>query len=198
MDQVTQQNAALVEQAAAVADSMQEQAGALAKSVSSFRLDGAGHDLLSTSSAATRAVVPAPTTMRSATGRPSNALPAQASSVANAGAQTPAAGEWEAFWRIGITVLSRINRQCFLVLGIAEPHKQVDLMHSGPSGRAMRLATWWDRPNRPCRGAREPVDKSCARHDQRRPGVTSAGARQAASQRPALPGGVNAVPTDSV
>jgi methyl-accepting chemotaxis protein-1 (serine sensor receptor) len=40
MDQVTQQNAALVEEAAAAAQSMQEQANKLAKEVSVFRLDG--------------------------------------------------------------------------------------------------------------------------------------------------------------
>ena len=40
MDTVTQQNAALVEQAAAAAGSMQEQAGNLAELVSRFRLGG--------------------------------------------------------------------------------------------------------------------------------------------------------------
>jgi methyl-accepting chemotaxis protein len=39
MDQVTQQNAALVEQAAAAAGSLQEQATTLAGVVSAFRLD---------------------------------------------------------------------------------------------------------------------------------------------------------------
>jgi hypothetical protein len=39
MDQVTQQNAALVEEAAAAAQSMQEQAGNLVEAVSVFRLD---------------------------------------------------------------------------------------------------------------------------------------------------------------
>ena len=39
MDQVTQQNAALVEEAAAAAQSMQEQAGSLVKSVGVFRID---------------------------------------------------------------------------------------------------------------------------------------------------------------
>jgi hypothetical protein len=39
MDQVTQQNAALVEEAAAAAASMQDQAGKLAEVVSVFRLD---------------------------------------------------------------------------------------------------------------------------------------------------------------
>jgi methyl-accepting chemotaxis protein len=38
MDEVTQQNAALVEQAAAAAESMQEQAGSLVQAVAAFRL----------------------------------------------------------------------------------------------------------------------------------------------------------------
>jgi methyl-accepting chemotaxis protein len=41
MDAVTQQNAALVEQAAAAAESMQDQAARLAQVVSTFRLDEA-------------------------------------------------------------------------------------------------------------------------------------------------------------
>ncbi|MBV7534287.1 MCP four helix bundle domain-containing protein [Duganella sp. sic0402] len=41
MDAVTQQNAALVEQAAAAAESMQQQAAALAQAVSVFKVDGA-------------------------------------------------------------------------------------------------------------------------------------------------------------
>ena len=40
MDQVTQQNAALVEEAAAAAQSLQEQAGSLVQAVSTFRLEG--------------------------------------------------------------------------------------------------------------------------------------------------------------
>ncbi|MBO9516423.1 MAG: methyl-accepting chemotaxis protein, partial [Variovorax sp.] len=41
MDQVTQQNAALVEEAAAAAASLQEQAGSLSGAVSVFTLDAA-------------------------------------------------------------------------------------------------------------------------------------------------------------
>jgi methyl-accepting chemotaxis protein-1 (serine sensor receptor) len=40
MDQVTQQNAALVEEAAAASSAMSEQAAALAETVRVFRLDG--------------------------------------------------------------------------------------------------------------------------------------------------------------
>ncbi|MDO9009439.1 MAG: hypothetical protein Q7U80_14570, partial [Thiobacillus sp.] len=43
MDDVTQQNAALVEQAAAAAESLEEQANALAQAVSVFKLDGSGY-----------------------------------------------------------------------------------------------------------------------------------------------------------
>ena len=42
MDQVTQQNAALVEEAAAAAESMQEQAKTLAQTVAVFKVDGGG------------------------------------------------------------------------------------------------------------------------------------------------------------
>ncbi|HEY0885816.1 MAG TPA: methyl-accepting chemotaxis protein, partial [Ramlibacter sp.] len=41
MDQVTQQNAALVEEASAAAQSMREQAGALVQAVSVFKVEGA-------------------------------------------------------------------------------------------------------------------------------------------------------------
>ena len=40
MDEVTQQNAALVEQAAAAAESLEEQAQVLAQAVGVFRVDG--------------------------------------------------------------------------------------------------------------------------------------------------------------
>ena len=55
MDQVTQQNAALVEQAAAAAESLEEQAQNLAQSVSIFRLDTTGGN---TQSAARRIAAP--------------------------------------------------------------------------------------------------------------------------------------------
>jgi len=48
MDEVTQQNAALVEQAAAAAESLEEEAQNLAKSVSVFKLDGAGGTAMQT------------------------------------------------------------------------------------------------------------------------------------------------------
>ncbi|VXB18894.1 methyl-accepting chemotaxis protein [Massilia sp. 9I] len=62
MDQVTQQNAALVEEAAAASESMQEEAARLAKVVSVFRLAGAGADAGATAPArsAKRVAVRAP------------------------------------------------------------------------------------------------------------------------------------------
>ncbi|MDQ7968282.1 MAG: methyl-accepting chemotaxis protein [Oxalicibacterium faecigallinarum] len=58
MDEMTQQNAALVEQAAAAAQSMQDQAGELSRSVSIFRLD-AQHQVMpaTTPSAPARSIV---------------------------------------------------------------------------------------------------------------------------------------------
>ena len=58
MDQVTQQNAALVEEAAAAASSMQDQAGKLAEVVSVFKLDRA-HSMAPTSAAPAPAARPA-------------------------------------------------------------------------------------------------------------------------------------------
>ncbi|MDD5336793.1 MAG: hypothetical protein PHS32_23915, partial [Rhodoferax sp.] len=48
MDQVTQQNAALVEEAAAAAASLQEQAGKLSQVISAFKLDDEPTPQLST------------------------------------------------------------------------------------------------------------------------------------------------------
>jgi methyl-accepting chemotaxis protein len=58
MDQVTQQNAALVEQAAAASGAMQEQAGQLLEAVSVFKLAGDGQ--LATRRAAAPSLRPAP------------------------------------------------------------------------------------------------------------------------------------------
>ena len=46
MDEVTQQNAALVEEAAAAAGSMQDQSADLTRAVSAFRLPGGGERVL--------------------------------------------------------------------------------------------------------------------------------------------------------
>jgi methyl-accepting chemotaxis protein len=85
MDQVTQQNAALVEEAAAATESMQEQSARLAQAVSVFRVDGIGapapvargtHGLAVSRKAATPAVQ-----------RPANAPALKA----------PAGDEWQEF-----------------------------------------------------------------------------------------------------
>jgi methyl-accepting chemotaxis protein len=91
MDQVTQQNAALVEEAAAAAASMQDQAAKLAEVVSVFRLDRA-HDL----------AVPTAAPIKAAPVRP--ALPRAAKPVAKVAAAKPvkrsepvSVGDWEEF-----------------------------------------------------------------------------------------------------
>ena len=97
MDEATQQNAALVEQAAAAAESLQEQAGKLAEAVSVFKLDGM------TSSA--RAELPVlrevakalPNTLNGLKAKPTKTAP---SSAARPKKRAVAGGhkeEWEAF-----------------------------------------------------------------------------------------------------
>ena len=93
MDQVTQQNAALVEEAAAAAESLLDQAGHLSQVVGVFQMD-------STQTAATSA--PAGTALR-ATPRSQLATPARAmlpaSKPARTATATAAAGvdDWEQF-----------------------------------------------------------------------------------------------------
>ncbi|MCS0808729.1 methyl-accepting chemotaxis protein [Massilia agilis] len=70
MDQVTQQNASLVEEAAAASEAMQEQAGSLARSVSVFRLNQAA------------AVTPRPAATRTRIAPPVSAQPAKRIAVA--------------------------------------------------------------------------------------------------------------------
>jgi methyl-accepting chemotaxis protein len=91
MDQVTQQNAALVEEAAAAAESMQDQAGNLSQVVSVFKLDGMHAVALAAAVRPTRAVriaAPARKPAALAASRPSRST-----------AATTAAGgeEWEKF-----------------------------------------------------------------------------------------------------
>lgn len=78
MDQVTQQNAALVEQAAAAAESLEEQAQNLAQSVSIFRLDtseGSSPMAARRISAPTRALAPSrPSAPLRAVSKPSRAV----------------------------------------------------------------------------------------------------------------------------
>ena len=90
MDQVTQQNAALVEEAAAASESMQEQAAHLAQVVSVFTLDGGARGA---PEAAVRKKPSQPTRAVVKAARPALARAASAPrSLAIAGA-----GDWEAF-----------------------------------------------------------------------------------------------------
>jgi len=95
MDAVTQQNAALVEEAAAASEALQDQAGILAEAVSVFKLDGT-QALAPAAPASRPAPKPAP--------RPAAATAAQPRLVANAPASrkstAPAMveeGEWEQY-----------------------------------------------------------------------------------------------------
>ena len=91
MDQVTQQNAALVEEAAAAAESMREQASALGRAVAVFKLaDAPQHQAPSVSIAATHAgnVTRLPT-------RPSRTAEARADTASLA--RNGSDGEWSAF-----------------------------------------------------------------------------------------------------
>jgi len=107
MDSMTQQNAALVEEAAAAAQSLQDQANELAHVVSVFKLvEGeqlhvAQHSVLETAPAA---AAPAPTPVakpkpvaarpaKAALKRPVPAAPAKPKKIANAGSND----EWEEF-----------------------------------------------------------------------------------------------------
>ncbi|MCE3260974.1 MAG: chemotaxis protein [Pseudoduganella sp.] len=84
MDQVTQQNAALVEETAAAAQAMQDQAEILARAVSAFRIDASHMKAAPTLRNASRSAPTAAVTVRPAKPR---------KKVANA----PRADEWEQF-----------------------------------------------------------------------------------------------------
>ncbi|OEZ99284.1 methyl-accepting chemotaxis protein II [Janthinobacterium sp. HH107] len=95
MDAVTQQNAALVEEAAAASEALQDQAGILAEAVSVFKLDGT-QALAPVAPASRPEPKPAP--------RPAAATAAQPRLVANAPASRKSAapamvaeGEWEQY-----------------------------------------------------------------------------------------------------
>ena len=99
MDTVTQQNAALVEEAAAASESMQEQAAALAEMVSRFKLD-ANHSAPTAQPVLRKPVTAA--AARPAAVKPALKLakPAMASAAAKPRTSKPAAdssGEWEEF-----------------------------------------------------------------------------------------------------
>ena len=101
MDEVTQQNAALVEEAAAAAESMQEQAQTLTQAVSTFKLSGGGSHtpapVKRTNRPATVAKLPnrGPATKKAAlnSNTESSSVPAQPRKVASGGG----GDEWEEF-----------------------------------------------------------------------------------------------------
>jgi methyl-accepting chemotaxis protein len=88
MDETTQQNAALVEEAAAAAESLQDQAGSLAQAVSVFKLDG-GSGRISHALAA-----PAPSRRSE---RPSLPAPERAMRKLSPNANSGPEDEWEEF-----------------------------------------------------------------------------------------------------
>jgi methyl-accepting chemotaxis protein len=97
MDQVTQQNAALVEEAAAASEAMQDQASQLARLVSVFRLDtrqaaGAAPAARVTQPAAARRAAPV---RQAALGAPQRRANAPATTARTAAAS--AGGDWETF-----------------------------------------------------------------------------------------------------
>jgi methyl-accepting chemotaxis protein len=89
MDEGTQQNAALVEQAAAAAQSLQDQAATLAGLVGGFHIDGSHARMAQTAPVAPRAPVPAP---KAAAPKPAAPKPA----APKAAAPKPAAAKAEA------------------------------------------------------------------------------------------------------
>jgi methyl-accepting chemotaxis protein len=91
MDQVTQQNAALVEEAAAAASSLQEQAGSLSQVVSVFTLESSGSMALRRPALSAKAPV-APRAAAAKATAPRKREPSATREVASAGA-----GDWESF-----------------------------------------------------------------------------------------------------
>jgi methyl-accepting chemotaxis protein len=89
MDQTTQQNASLVEEAAAASETLQRQAAELADAVRVFKLEGMPS---AKASAAPRAAAPAPAAVRKALPA---ARPARAPSSGRA--KAPAEEGWESF-----------------------------------------------------------------------------------------------------
>ncbi|MGJ9418614.1 methyl-accepting chemotaxis protein [Massilia sp. CMS3.1] len=99
MDQTTQQNAALVEQASAAAQSLQHEAATLARTVGAFRIAGAGAVQAAAPAPAPKASVPAPKTPpRKQLAKPAVQTGAAQPRVAdNKTAATTASDGWEEF-----------------------------------------------------------------------------------------------------
>jgi methyl-accepting chemotaxis protein len=98
MDQVTQQNAALVEQAAAASASMQEEAANLTRAVSVFQVDGTAPAAAPAApvAAAPRAVLAAPARRPAAPVRKA-AAQSSAQSFAKSSAKATVGADWEEF-----------------------------------------------------------------------------------------------------
>jgi methyl-accepting chemotaxis protein len=90
MDGMTQQNAALVEQAAAASQSMRDQAARLADAVAVFRLDGGA-------TAVAPAPAPAPAPVRAAVPAPVVRLNKPAAKTARTAHAVAAESDWEEF-----------------------------------------------------------------------------------------------------
>ena len=88
MDEMTQQNAALVEEAAAAADSLQQQAGQLNERVSMFTLDERASD----TSVTPKMVMPSPVAVS-----PKPVVPKKITRTAELKPAIPQEAEWEAF-----------------------------------------------------------------------------------------------------
>ena len=106
LDQATQQNAALVEQTAAAAESMRTQTSRLVEVVSAFRVDGMGAAAPRPAAVAVKktAAAPNPAASKPAAPRPAAApqpMPVAAAPVPQAKAKAPAPsgaeGDWETF-----------------------------------------------------------------------------------------------------
>ena len=100
MDDVTQQNAALVEEAAAASQAMQEQASRLAEAVAVFKLDASAAHSAATpavpAALAAPAVRPAPA-RRAAPALSQGRAAGTAKPASAAAVRAPAGGEWEEF-----------------------------------------------------------------------------------------------------
>ncbi len=104
LDQMTQQNAALVEESAAAAESLKDQAQRLMKVVATFRLDGNGALAVAAAAPAAAARSATPARAPAPTPRPAPApvtapaaAPVAAAEPAPATVQTAAEGEWTSF-----------------------------------------------------------------------------------------------------
>ena len=97
MDQATQQNAALVEESAAAAESLKDQAHQLVQAVAVFKLEGRASEVRATPVAAPK---PAPVAKPAAPARkpaPAARAVAAAASAAPAPALAAVSDDWESF-----------------------------------------------------------------------------------------------------